>query len=136
MTYRWVSGLELEQETRSLTSECSQRNAEFNQNVYLAFIDYSKAFDSVSHRKLWEIMQRLNIRNTTISIISSLYADQGAVVRVEEELTDWFMIDKGVRQGCLLSPVYFNLYTEYIMRTSADQKTSGIKINGRKLNNL
>ena len=106
---------------RVLAEKCR----EFNQNVYLAFIDYSKAFDSVSHRQLWEIMQRLNIRNPTISIISSLYADQEAAVRVEEELTDWFMIDKGVRQGCLLSPVCFNLYTEHIMRTSADKKKLG-----------
>ena len=43
--------------------------------------------------------------------------------------TDWFQIGKGVRQGCILSPCLFNLYTEYIMRNAGLEETqAGIKI--------
>ena len=50
--------------------------------------------------------------------------------------TDWFQIRKGVRQGCILSPL-FNLYTEYIMwNVGLDEAQAGIKIAGRNINNL
>ena len=51
--------------------------------------------------------------------------------------TDWFQIGKGVRQGCILSPCLFNLYTEYIMRNAGlDETQARIKIAGRNINNL
>ena len=51
--------------------------------------------------------------------------------------TDWFQIGKGVRQGCILSPCLFNLYTEYIMRNAGlDEAQAAIKIAGRNINNL
>ena len=50
--------------------------------------------------------------------------------------TDWFQIGKGVRQGYILSPCLFNLYTENIMRnTGLDEAQAGIKIEGRNINN-
>ena len=51
--------------------------------------------------------------------------------------TDWFKIEKGIRQGCLLSPRLFNLYAECIMRNARlDELQAGIKIGGRNINNL
>ena len=51
--------------------------------------------------------------------------------------TDWFQIGKRVRQGCILSPCLFNLYTEYIMwNAGVDETQAGIKIAGRNINNL
>ena len=53
------------------------------------------------------------------------------------EKTDWFQIEKGVRQGCILSPCLFNFYAEYIMRnTGLDEARAGIKIAGRNISNL
>ena len=48
----------------------------------------------------------------------NLYAGQEAKVRTGHATIDWFQIGKGVRQGCILSPCFFNLYTEYIMRNA------------------
>ena len=49
----------------------------------------------------------------------------------------WFQIEKGVCQGCILSPCLFNFYAEYIMRNARlDEAQAGIKIIGRNINNL
>ena len=62
---------------------------------------------------------------------------QEATVRTGHGTTDWFQIGKGVRQGCILSPCLFNLYTEYIMRNAElDEAQAGIKIARRNISNL
>ena len=65
------------------------------------------------------------------------YAGQEGRVRTGHGTTDWFQIEKGVCQGCILSPCLFDLYAEYIMRnTGVDEAQAGIKISGRNINNL
>ena len=70
-------------------------------------------------------------------LLRNLYAGQEATVRTGHGTTDWFQIEKGVRQGYILSPRLFNLYAEYIMRNAGlDEAQAGIKIAGRNINNL
>ena len=70
-------------------------------------------------------------------LLRNLYAGQEATVRTGHGTTDWFQIQKGVHQGCILSPCLFNLYAEYIMRNAGlDEAQTGIKIAGRSINNL
>ena len=65
------------------------------------------------------------------------YAGQEAAVRTGHGTTNWFQIQKGVCQGCMVSPCLFNLCAEYIMRnTGLDETQAGIKIAGRNINNL
>ena len=70
-------------------------------------------------------------------LLRNLYAGQEATVRTGHEITDWFQIEKGVHQGCILSPCLFNLYAEYIMRNAGlDEAQAGIKIARRNISNL
>ena len=58
-------------------------------------------------------------------------------VRTGHETTDWFQIQKGFHQGCILSPCLFNFYVEYIMRNvRLDEAQAEIKIARRNINNL
>ena len=67
-------------------------------------------------------------------LLRNLYAGKEATVRTGHGTTDWF---QGGRQGCILSPCFFNLYTEYIMRNAwLDEAQAGIKITVRNINNL
>ena len=73
---------------------------------------YAKAFDCVDHKKLWKILQEMELPD---HITCLRYAGQEAAVRTGHGTTDWFQIGKGVHQSCILSPCLFNLYAEYIM---------------------
>ena len=70
-------------------------------------------------------------------LLRNLYAGQEATVRTGHGTTDWFQIEKGACQGCILSPCLFNLYAEYIMRSAGlEEPQAGIKIAGRNIDNL
>ena len=70
-------------------------------------------------------------------LLRNLYAGQEATVRTGHGPTDRFQIGKGVRQGGILSPCFFNFYAEYIMRnTRLEEARAGIKIARRNINNL
>ena len=114
-----------------------QKSREFQKNIYVSFIDYTKAFDCVDHNKLWKILKEMGIPDHLTCLFRNLYAGQEATVRTGYGPTDWFQIGKAVRQGCILSPRLFNLYAEYIMRNSGlKEAQAGIKIAGRNINNL
>ena len=70
-------------------------------------------------------------------LLRNLYEGQEATVRTRHGTMDWFQIEKGVCQGCILSPCLFNLYAEYIMGNARlDESHAGIKIARRTINNL
>jgi len=121
----------------------------FQRNINLCFTNYTKAFDCVDHNKLWKtlkekgisnhlscLLRNLGIPDHLNCLLRSLYAGQETTIKSLYGATDWFRIDKGVQQGCLWSPCWFNLYTEYIMRNARlDELQAGIKIGGRNINN-
>ena len=70
-------------------------------------------------------------------LLRNLYAGQEATVRTGHGTTDWFQIGKGVRQGCMLSPCFFKLHAEYIVRNAGlDKVEAEIKIARRDTSNL
>ena len=70
-------------------------------------------------------------------LLGNTYAGQEATFRMGHGTMDWFQIGKGVHQGCILSPCFFNLYPEYIIwNTGLDEAQAGIKIAGRNINDL
>ena len=76
-------------------------------------------------------------RDGNTCLMRNLYAAQEATVRTGHGTTDWFQIEKGVSQGCILSPCLFNLYAEYIMRnTGLEGVQAGIKIARSNIDNL
>ena len=111
--------------------------SEFNSPLYMAFIDFKKNFNSVRHTALCGIMKKMGVSEQIISPLRKLYQNQEAAVRVESELSEWFNMKKGVRQGCPISPVCFNFYVEEVMRRTADEMSwIGMRTSGKHLNNL
>ena len=74
----------------------------FQNNIYFCFLDYTKAFDCVDHKKLWKILQEMGIPDHLTCFLRNLYASQEATVRTGHGTVDWFQIGKGVCQGYIL----------------------------------
>ena len=91
----------------------------------------------MDHNKLWKLLKEIGISDHLNCLLRNLYAGLEATVRIGHGTTDWFQIEKGISQGCILSPCLFNLYEEYIMRNAGlDDAQVRIKIAGRNINKL
>ena len=121
---------------RMLIEKCREANI----NLHMCFIDYSKAFDCVGHREMIETLKQMNCHYKITNLIINLYQEQLAAVRLESGLTDWFLVKRGVRQGCILSPPIFSMYTETIMRkVEADGELTSfnaVKMHGKEVKEL
>ncbi|GFN78636.1 endonuclease-reverse transcriptase [Plakobranchus ocellatus] len=111
-----------------------ERALEMQKDIYLCFIDYTKAFDRVKHWEMIKQLKQLHVDGKDLQIIKNIYWQQIAAVRIENEISPFQMIKRGVRQGCVLSPDLFNLYSETILRNLDEYP--GIRIGGRIINNL
>ena len=77
--------------------------------------DCQKAFDRVKWTKLMQILKEIDIDWHERRLISNLYMAQGVKVRLNRGETRSVKTGRGVRQGCCLSPILFNLYSEYLI---------------------
>ena len=90
------------------------------ENLYLCFIDYTKAFDKVKHNDVIYMLENLNIDSKDLRIIKNIYWQQTAAIRVGNQFGILQQIKQGVRQGCVLSPDLFSLYSKNIMHAIVD----------------
>ena len=111
------------------------RSMQVNKKVYACFVDYQKAFDRINHEKLLKIMKIAGIPDLERKLITSLYWNQYAVIRTADGNSRRICIRRGVRQGCIISPILFNLYTEYMMKEIQDE-IKGISVGGQNFTNL
>lgn len=79
-------------------------------STFCSFIDFSKAFDHINRSLLWEKLAVLGIQGNILNCLMALYENVKCCVRVNGSFTDWFPVDTGVKQGCILSPILFAMY--------------------------
>ena len=111
----------------------SERSIQHQQNIY--FIDYKKAFDQVRHKRLFKMLKDVGLDEKDQRIIYNLYHLQKGAIKLPSGLTEWTEINRGVRQGCVMSPDFFNLYSEHILRR-LEESNDGVTINGVCINNI
>ena len=87
-----------------------ERSVEKQRDVYTCFIDYSKAFDTVKHESLVELLQSLDVDKSETMLLTNLHWKQTAAVRCGGDISEWLDIKQGVRQGCVVSPHLFDDY--------------------------
>lgn len=114
-----------------------QRYREMNWHIFACFIDYQKEFDRKKHDQMIDVLMKTGIIDTDLKIIRNLYWNQSAIIKINmEEQTKTVNILRGLRQGCILSPLIFILYSEYIFKEAFDNTDIGILMNGEQINNI
>uniref|UniRef100_H3ABE5 Reverse transcriptase domain-containing protein n=1 Tax=Latimeria chalumnae TaxID=7897 RepID=H3ABE5_LATCH len=106
--------------------------------LWLLFVDYAKAFDTVAHSALWDTLIEFGVPKHLVWLVSKLYEKANGCVQVLSENTNEFPFEKGIRQGCLLSPMLFNVIGKKIMRIVGEKipQSSRCTIGGRVVWNL
>ena len=64
---------------------------------------------------MWKMMKSIRIDPKIVRIIESIYDETECAIVIDGQLTEWFRVGIGVRQGCLLSPTLFNIFLEFVM---------------------
>ena len=111
-----------------------ERSVEKQRDIYTCSIDYSKAFDTVTHESLVELLQSLDVDKSETRLLTNLYWKQTVAVRCGDDISERLDIEHGVRQGCVASPHLFALYTVMIMRELDDM--DGFRIGDTVVNNI
>lgn len=99
-------------------------------------MDYNKTFDKVKHDRFRDLLKKNNLDIRDVTLISNLYYNQRSNVKIGKEISEEMEIRRGVRQGCILSPLLFNAYSEEIIQEALVNETVGIKVNGVLINNI
>ena len=115
----------------TLTSIIETRKAN-KTDTYVAFIDFSKVYDSIPSYNLWTKLKQNGLCGRLYNALISLYKTVKSCVRINGLTTDFFDVDCGLKQGCLLSPLLFNLYIDDLVR-DMNLLNIGIDIDGEKL---
>ncbi|KMQ91375.1 flagellar attachment zone protein 1-like protein [Lasius niger] len=77
--------------------------------MYGFFMDLKAAFDRVDRKKLWEAMEKRGVRRGLTERVKEIYESTKCAVRSQGRRSEWFWTEKGVRQGCPLSPLLFSI---------------------------
>ena len=93
-----------------------EKRREFNKPLFMCFIDITKAYDSVNRELLWRICRKYGISEKLVNLLRMLYRDSKAKVRIDDVLSDSFLIETGVLQGGIPSPILFNILFDFIIR--------------------
>ncbi|VDO75495.1 unnamed protein product [Schistosoma margrebowiei] len=127
----------LKADVRSCTDQIAtlriivEQSIEWNSSLYINFIDYEKAFDSVDRTTLWKLLRHYDVPQKIVNIIQSSYDGLHCKIVHRGQLIKSFEVKTGVRQGCLLSPFLFLLVIQWIMKTSTSEGKHGIQWTSR-----
>jgi hypothetical protein len=103
-----------------------EQSCEFNSPLCMLFIDFKQAFDCVDQEAMWKILARYGVPAKLIAIIKELYRDANLQVVHQSMIGPGFVVNSGVKQGCILSPLLFNIVLDFVMRI-VNKKKRGIQ---------
>ena len=100
---------------------------------FVAFIDFSKAYDRINRDLLWSKLQLQGLNGHMLNILKAIYNDVRCCVRINGTNTDWFQVTSGLKQGCLLSPLVFNMTYVNDLVHNLKSVAEGINMNDEKM---
>jgi len=114
----------------------TERLREYDRAVIAAYIDFMKAFDSVSREALWKLLELRGIPPRLVSLISALYSGTESAVKCGAVTSDFFPVLTGVRQGCVLAPSLFSTCMDWIMDRVVGESGCGASFGDVRITDL
>ena len=105
-----------------------EQSLKWNSPLYINFIDFEKAFDSVDREMLWKLLRHYGVPEKIISLIQCTYQDMSCRIAHAGQVSDSLEVKTGVRQGCLLSLFLFLLVIDWIMKTTTTSRNNRIQL--------
>ena len=99
-----------------------EKSWEYGKDLFACFVDLEKAYDRVPWDKLWKVLQEYGVDGKLLRAIKSFYCRPEVCVQVNGKQSKPFHVGVGLRQGCVLSPLLFTVYMNWInKRSQADE---------------
>ena len=118
----------------SLNSLISTRKQQ-RKSTFACFVDFSKAYDRIDRRLLWTKLETLGLHGNILRTLKQLYTGYKCCVRLNGISTDYFDVLCGLKQGCILSPLLFNIYINDLVDT-LNRSGCGIKLDNDRISCL
>ena len=116
--------------------QLQEKSREHRTPLYMAFIDLTKAFDTVSRPALWIVLEKLGVPSQMCKIIKSFHNGMLAQVVHNGKLSSLFSVNNGTKQGCVLAPLLFALYFAVMLNHALKNRHVGVPITFRATGGL
>ena len=83
---------------------------EHNEALYILFVDLKKAYNSIPRQLLWKVLEKCGVPPRMLAVVKSFHEGMHAEVRIGSDTTEKFEVRNGLRQGCTIAPLLFNIY--------------------------
>lgn len=103
-----------------------EQSVEWQSPLITLFVDFMQAFDSIDRDTMWQILASYGIPHKLLNIIKGLYKETKCRIIHRGKLGEWFTVQSGVKQGCVLSPLLFLLVLDWVMR-KVNTQSNGIQ---------
>ena len=111
--------------------QLQEKSREHRKPLYMAFIDLTKAFDTVSRSALWIVLEILGLPNQMRKIIRSFHDGMLAQIIQGGKISEAFGVENGTKQGCVLAPLLFALYFAMMLEQALKGKSYGVPVSFR-----
>lgn len=128
----FIKGEEGVSQAACLLESCQRRKIR-DKNTILCFLDLRKAYDMVPHDRLIYKLKKFGLGSKMVNFIKRMYENTFMRVRINDNLTEPFRYERGVRQGCPTSPLLFNIYINDILDDIEPVNVQGLEYGLRGL---
>jgi exonuclease III len=103
----------------------------YSEDLYLLFIDLTKAFDTINRQALWAILEKIGCPRHFVDLIRSFHDGMMVTVREGSDKSTPFGVTSGTKQGCVLAPTLFSIFFSLMLHIAFKDATDGVAIKSR-----